>query len=212
MTAPRFAACRCTHAKADHDALAPQCSAHHCTCLRYVPATAPAAVTKATQAADRFPKGVTPAVTPAVGIVKATTPTAPSPGPALTFEQIVAAGKRSDLKRTVQLADRIVDLVADLYDRVTEERDTADARRRDQEVKEAARREVDELKAKLAVAQAKLRGAAPAARASVPAVKTATDHPCSRPGCDRAFASSQGRALHERRAHDGFDPSAAKAG
>jgi hypothetical protein len=132
-------------------------------------------------------------------------PSAPT-GP--TAGELIAAGKRSGSKRTVALAEKIHGLVLDLRGRLAEDRLRSEAKLAKEREKDGVRREVADLEVKLAAARAKLHGRtvpddAPSPRAA---------SPCSRPGCDRTFASGQARAMHERRAHDGFDPRAATAG
>lgn len=51
----------------------------------------------------------------------------------------------------------------------------------------------------------------PSVKSTAP-VAASGSHACTRTDCDRTFATGQARAMHERRAHDGFDPKAAKAG
>jgi len=165
-----------------HEALAPQCAFAGCTCLRYTPVTA--------------------------GTVNGA-PSAPT-GP--TAGELIAAGKRSGSKRTVALAEKIHGLVLDLRGRLAEDRLRSEAKLAKEREKDGVRREVADLEVKLAAARAKLRGRIPSPIESAPAVADTRQLSCTRPGCDRIFASGQARAMHERRAHDGFDPRAAKAG
>jgi hypothetical protein len=176
MTAARFAPCRCGHSHAEHQALAPQCSAGHCTCLRYQPATA----------------------------VEASGPTA---------EQLLGAGNRSHAKRTVALAGKITGLLTDLRARLIDERAGAEARAVMERAHAETRKQIADLEAQLAAAKAMLRGRTPPAATRSTRVVAAGDLlPCRRPDCGRSFDTPQGRAAHERRAHDGFNPRAAKAG
>jgi hypothetical protein len=194
MSAPRFVDCRCGHGKPDHqrDGFAPQCTASGCTCLNYRPKTAP----------DATPGGVRV-------LLDSTTGTGLP-----TAEQIIAAGRRSPFKRTAALADKVADQLAALRTALRDERQAVEAKRREEAARESARAEVALLERQLAEAKAKLRGK-PAPDNGTPLGRIARrddgEHPCTRPGCDRAFATSQARAMHERRAHDGFDPRAVSA-
>ena len=127
-----------------------------------------------------------------------------SPGPTgPTAGELIAAGRRSGSKRTVALADKIHGLVLDLRGRLVADRLVSEAKLAKERGEAEVRREVADLEVKLAAARAKLHGRT---------VPDDAPSPCSRPGCDRTFATSQARAMHERRAHDGFDPRAATAG
>lgn len=201
MTAPRFAPCRCTHPKLLHEQgdLAPQCVARGCSCLAYRPATvnAPSAHMRAVVTSTPVTTSADPAQVPS--------PSAP------TIEQLIKAGKRCNAVFTRRLAERIEKQATDLLGRIAAERDAAERERREQAEKDKVRAEVARLEAELAEAKARLRGRTPPAANTKPIAPTG-EHGCTRDGCDRTFTSPQGRAMHERRAHDGFDPNAAKAG
>lgn len=215
---PQFAPCRCGHSKSDHEALAPQCAATRCTCLRYVPKSAP-------ERFDATPAHPAPISGPPLASVKAgpSFPVAASTPTAPTADQIIAAGKRSAIKRCNALAEKIEAELADLRDRIHAEREAVEAKeRKEREKAEAARRrdaekaeakrEVERLEAALKAARAKLHGRTPPAAKDNDKPVVTGQHICRRDDCGRSFDTTQARAMHERRAHDGFDPRAVKAG
>ncbi len=144
MSAPRYAPCRCSHGKDWHerDGLAPQCTHTGCTCLAYRPNVPARPDLQATTTPIRPAEPTTPAVQG-------------QRGP--TIDQVLAAGKRSEFKRTVALAERIAVLVHDLRGRLTDERQAAEAKRQQDAVAEAAKIEIAELEARLKAARAKLK-------------------------------------------------------
>lgn len=183
MTASRFLPCRCGHPKSEHEALAPQCAAGHCTCLRYLPVGAPgAAVPRPTSMLASVPPA-TP--TPVRGPVEPGGP---------TIEQVITAGKRSSSKRISALAKKVEVLAGDLRTRLAEERVAADEARRKAAATEEARREIIELEAKLAAARAKLR---PAGRTPPATSANTGDGVC--PDCGKTGLKSIGP--HRSRAH-----------
>jgi hypothetical protein len=173
VTAPRFAGCRCGHSKEAHSvpSMAPQCTAQKCACLAYRPdvATVP-------------PRPMTTPTVPAPPTV--TLVPEPTDGP--TLEQVLQAGKRSDLKRTVALAEKVADLLADLRGRLADERRAAEAQRKADAEREAAGAEVARLEAALRVAKAKLRGA-PAQAATSTAGTGRSTQDC--PTCGLPFSN-----------------------
>lgn len=121
-------ACRCGHSHQQHAALAPQCSATRCECLRYQPA-----------------QTIAPAATAPAGITLARTAVPHKPVADLTTEQLLAAGTRSTVKRTA-LAYKITSEIRDLRDRLTSEDQTA-----------KALAEIAQLEKQLAAAKARIK-------------------------------------------------------
>jgi pyruvate/2-oxoglutarate dehydrogenase complex dihydrolipoamide acyltransferase (E2) component len=218
MTAPgyRLAKCRCSHTKDRHEVpgFDGECTADGCKCLSYRPSVAEAPARTTPPGLAHTP----PAARPPLASVPPTTPAAPAPpvnptpaavGPSI--EQLVAAGKRSDVKRTVVVAGRVEELLTELRARLVAERASVEAKRQREAEKQAARAEIAALEKELADAKAKLRGTTtPPAAKPKPATVGGT-HPCPVAGCDRTFDSPYGAVLHRRRAHEGFNPRSTKA-
>jgi hypothetical protein len=122
-------------------------------------------------------------------VAAARAPLGRPPQQAVTVERLLAVAHASGDKRCVLLAAKIGHELQEIRARLAALRAKASA---------------DAIQARLAQVPGH------SARPSGP--RPVVEVPCSREGCGRVFASSQGRALHERRAHDGFDPNAAKAG
>lgn len=217
MTA--HALCRCGHLQHRHEVpgFDGECVADGCRCTEF-------------RARDQGTVPARSTTRPAVSIP--TSQTIAQPGPAApTISDLIGAGKRSEVKRTVALAEKLEALALDLRGRLADERKAAIEARERQAQQAAARAEIERLQRQLAAAKAKLGGAA-AADHPCPSCpqrfttagnlgrhrrdmhgeeRTSGDYPCTRDGCGRTFDSAQGRAMHERRAHDGFDPNAARA-
>lgn len=96
-------------------------------------------------------------------------------------EQLLTAGKQSYAKRTVALAEKIQALLDDMWARLQDEHATT-----------AARREVEELEAKLAEAKARLRGERTATAATAPTVEC--------PDCGKTVKPT-GLGIHRAKAH-----------
>jgi hypothetical protein len=177
--------CRCGHSHEQHAALSPQCSAARCECLRYQPA-----------------QHVVPAVSAPIGVqlvhaAPAKPPTPTSSGP--TIDQILAAGRRSQFKRTVALAEKIAAELRDLRGRLVEERAIAEADRAQAEARAKALAEIAELEKKLAAAKAKLKDTRHAA--GLPGgERTAGAGAC--PDCGELFDTAQRLGVHRRWKHD----------
>lgn len=73
-----------------------------------------------------------------------------------TIEYTLRAGKRSQYKRTVTLAEKIAVMIVDLRGRLADEREHFEQQRKAEEEREAARRRVAELEQQLAAEKAKL--------------------------------------------------------
>jgi hypothetical protein len=126
------------------------------------------------------------------------------PGPSLA--DLIAAGRRSSLKRTVTLADRIVEMAQDLAARLRLEQAAAEKAAADHAAAEAARREIADLEARLAAARAKLKGSTPAPDGGGDGSKRRyrvqqKPHPCLADGCPTVAKSKAGLESHRRSAH-----------
>lgn len=82
-------------------------------------------------------------------------------------------------------------------------------RRREEAARAAAAAEVERLEAQLRAAKAKLHGGRTSKVAKSVSKPAGGEHACRHTGCGRTFATSQARAMHQRRAHEGFDPNRA---
>jgi hypothetical protein len=169
---------------------APQCIAPRCACLRYTPVTAPPRsrpkptapelvrdpnMSDIAEAVNGLPEPappVTPLRDPLPRPPLAAAPPAPEPqisppaaqGP--TADELPKAGMRSQIPRTVKLAEKIALMVHDLRGRVADERRAGEERRKAEEAKAQARADVERLTRELAAATARLQGKTPAAPAA----------------------------------------------
>jgi hypothetical protein len=187
--------CKCTHTKQAHEVagLAPQCTAPRCECIGYRPTTAPAAVARPVPA----PAGLTTTTTAPVSItVTATGPTA---------EQLIAAGKRSSLKRVVAMAEKIETELAALAERLRAERQATEAARKRAEEQEAARREIRRLEKQLADAKARLKTTRH--ELGLPGGERPTDGVNQCPDCPETFDTAQRLGVHRRWKHNYRKPS-----
>lgn len=167
MTTPRFAPCKCAHPKSEHerDGFEPQCVAPSCTCLAYRPDVA-----RTVQPASP----IRPVVQQSVRQVatqsdssritnRDVAPREPSDdeilrGRPATVEQILAAGKRSQHKRTVALTEKIAEQIHDLRGRLQDEREAAEEKQKREAAQEAARAQIAALEEQLRAAREQLRG------------------------------------------------------
>lgn len=122
---PRHVECRCGHDWKSHfeDTFAPQCIAPRCACLRYIPVTAGTPEPAALVSALREPHASEPEINPRG-----------QQGP--TVDELLKAGKRSQIARTVRLAEKIALMVHDLRSRVADERRAAEERRKAEQEKQ----------------------------------------------------------------------------
>lgn len=219
MSAPRYVVCRCGHTKQDHEALAPQCSATRCTCLRYVPSSAPERPAPKQPAATATSAGTASAghLAPTSGASLRNSgtmttlrpnphvrPLAPAPASpaaeAPSFEQLVAAGRRSSLRRTVTLAEKIAAELEDLRGRLDQERRAAEEKRQRDAERAAALAEIAKLEKQLAAAKERLKsrrhelGLGGGERAGV------GGHSC--PDCPEVFETAQRLGVHRRWKHN----------
>lgn len=178
--------CRCSHSRQAHEiaGLAPQCTQPKCECLRYrgpvaVPPTGiPAQPATMASGSPSRPLTITTATT------------VPTPGP--TAEQLIAAGKRSSLKRVAALAEKIEAELGALADRLREERQATEAKRKRAEEQEAARREIRRLEKQLADAKNRLK--------TTPTQAAPTgEFRCS--DCGKETATQRGLVVHRARLH-----------
>lgn len=137
-----------------------------------------------------------PTPAPAAAPQAVARPAAPGVAPQQqpTVGALIAAGRASGSKRITAQADRVAAGITKLGDMLAAERAKVEARRKQAEAKRQAREEVERLQQELAAARAKLRPTTTRPREKI-------THPCTVDGCDRVFDTSQGRSLHERRAH-----------
>lgn len=191
----------CGHCLADHEALAPQCSAPRCTCLKWrrpVESASPAAV-----AVAPIPSGLsTPAVRRAISTPPAAPATVPGAAPAapnglFTVEELVRACRRSESKRTQALGPKLTELADRITAALRGEREAAEAKAKQAEEFTARKAQVDRLTKQLADAKAALSGLKPPPGDTEASLSFA----CSE--CGDRFTTSQGRSLHGRRKHVG---------
>ncbi|HEY7010125.1 MAG TPA: hypothetical protein VH395_14350 [Jatrophihabitantaceae bacterium] len=132
--------CLCGHSHAEHEPLAPQCSAARCECIRYRPNRTP-------------PRVLTVAPAPIREVAKA-----------ISVEDLLSIGRSSDHKRIAALAEKITAELEDLRARVADQAAADEARRVAQAERARALTEIAALEAKLTAAKARLkqRGARPA--------------------------------------------------
>lgn len=103
---------------------------------------------------DLTPRAAPPAaVRPAASTVHRVPPAAVGP----TADQLVAAGRRSTVKATAALAEKIERQLVELRQRLRDERETADASARRVAAIAAAERDVERLERELAEARARLK-------------------------------------------------------
>lgn len=137
---------------------------------------------------------------------------APTPAPLGKPDEIrvlLNTAKAHPVKRVQNAANKVFDDLDRLRGLIREDEEKNAAKRKAAAEKAAAKAEVERLQEQLRAAKAKLKGStatAPKRTVNLPH----GDYPC-RSGCDRNFDTPQGRSAHERRAHEGFDPKAAKA-
>lgn len=177
----------------------------------------PKAATASPPAVARPAAPTPPAGRPDLSIAqKAPTPPAATPDRPRTANssaaELLHMATESDHARTRNLGTKISGLLADLSQRLNDEEAErlARAAAKAEETKRARR--IAELEAELAQLKGKK---APAPRAATASGEKRTnvlprgEFPCTR--CDRVLDTTQGRAAHERRAHDGFNPATSKS-
>jgi DNA repair exonuclease SbcCD ATPase subunit len=132
--------CLCGHSHAEHEPLAPQCSAARCECIRYRPNRTP-------------PRVLTVAPAPIREVAKT-----------ITIEHLLTIGRRSDHKRIAALAEKITAELEDLRRRVADQAAAQEAERAAHAERAKVLTEIAALEAKLTAAKARLkkRGARPA--------------------------------------------------
>jgi len=131
-----------------------------------------------------------------------------------TAELLHQAGE-SDLARTRNLGAKISTLLADLTLRLADEQEAHEA-------KVQAEKAAAAVTARIAVLQAEIDKlkrrpvrtitvAGPGRLKTLPRNVHPGEHSCPVVGCDRTFDTTQGAALHQRRAHEGYNPNAGAA-
>lgn len=146
------ALCRCGHAESRHRD-EEGCGNQECGCAEF-------------RAGASAPAASQPARVPIAAAALPRRPVVPIPAPAAgpSAEQVIAAAKRSASKRTQHLAERVEGGLAELRSVLSAERQAAEAKRRSEAAKEAARSEIQRLERELATARAKLHPASRAPR------------------------------------------------
>ncbi|HEY8881970.1 MAG TPA: hypothetical protein VIM47_01075 [Dermatophilaceae bacterium] len=146
----------------------------------------------------------------------ALTPPAPTGRPAHTsVSELLHQAGESDLARTRNLGAKISALLADLTERLVDEQEAHEA-------KVAAEKAAAAVAARIAVLQAEIAKlkrrpvrttmvAGPGRSKTLPRNAHPGVHPCAVVGCARTFDTAQGAALHQRRAHEGYNPNAGPA-
>lgn len=122
---------------------------------------------------------------------------------------LINTAKGHPSKRIQAAGDKVIDAVDRLKTLLREDQEKHAAKRQQEAEKIAARAEVERLEQQLRAAKAKLRGGT--TNKKLETSPSSGDHACEHDGCDRSFASSQARAMHQRRAHEGFNPHAKAA-
>lgn len=154
----------------------------------------------------------------------------PDNGQALTkpdeIRVLLNTAKSHPSKRIQRAADRVFDDLDKLRTLIREDEEKNSARRKaeaeraarkaaEERKKQALKEEVARLEAELREKKAQLRSGKTKTAAATPAATTPApaggDHACDRDDCDRSFATVQALRMHQRRAHDGFNPNAARA-
>lgn len=118
-----------------------------------------------------------------------------TPPRASTLDAILQRAEQSPRARYVKRAAKIRELIQSLAS------DIAATEAEDAE-RDAARKEIEQLQAKLAKAKAKLRGPSKPTVSSSSAPKRLTapkgEYPCRNNGCGVMYDTPQGRSMHER--------------
>jgi septal ring factor EnvC (AmiA/AmiB activator) len=168
-------ACLCGHSHAEHESLAPQCSAARCECIRYRPnRTTPRVLTIATAATtDELAKKI-------------------------STDDLLTIGRRSDHKRIAALAEKITGELADLRNRVADAAAAEDAKRAADAQRVKALAEIADLETKLAAAKARLKPPKPPAAAERPFTEQLGRPGLQCPVCGRTFKTLNRHAATHR--------------
>ena len=145
----------------------------------------------------------------------AVTPPAPTRPAHTSVSELLHQAGESDLARTRNLGAKVSTLLADLTERLVDEQEAHEA-------KVAAEKAAAAVAARIAVLQAEIDKlkrrpvrtttvAGPGRSARLTRNAHPGEHPCAVVGCARTFDTGQGAALHQRRAHEGYNPSAGAA-
>lgn len=122
--------------------------------------------------------------------------------------ELIVAASRSPKKRTQALGVRVAGLLGDLSRILREEEEQEEAAREAAELREKNAKRIAELEAELARLKGTKVPKAPAERRTNQITRGV--YPCDT--CDRVLDTPQGKAAHQRRAHEGFDPAAVHRG
>jgi hypothetical protein len=143
--------------------------------------------------------------------ISALDPSLTMPLTTMSIDQLLGEGRKSVHKRTVALAEKVIEQVDDLRNRLAAEQQAERDRAELDNARAKAREEVDALEAKLAKARSKLKGMTHTPELGVPVPRKRTrDHlepePC--PDCGESFAGAAGVAAHRVSKHGwgGFAP------
>lgn len=189
------------------------------------------ALTKSTSAIpERVDHSVRPTIAPGSAPTSTTAPRpdlsvarhTPAPTPPVvntkprigtSTAELLHLASESSKAGTRNLGKRISGLLADLTQRIHDETEEREAREAAAAEKAKNARRIAELEAELA----RLKGK-PAPRQSDTSdgtkrsyTLTKGEFPCDHDGCDRVLDTAQGKAAHQRRAHEGFDPRTSRA-
>jgi hypothetical protein len=213
-----FAVCRCTHTQRRHVENEGFCEAAGCSCADF---ESDDRDRDSPQAISEPPIPETPidteviyeglnAANPAVGgilepavVEHICQPVAGSGPPAIA--DLIRTGQASPRRRTQVLAARLEIAYRELSQAIESETAAAKAKLEEERQRAAAREEIARLERKLAEAKAKL-GIKPKPAATKGAERPERHIPkgiyrCRESACGKILDTSQGRALHERRAH-----------
>lgn len=187
VSAIAVAVCRCGHNKSRHDMAGfdGECVAGACTCKGFRPRTeepVPIPVQRPVATAGPIQHAAIIPARPA--------PRQPNPNAGPTVDQILTAGRRSEFKRTVGLAEKITTLLVVLRERLHEERKSSVDRERERAQRAAALRDISDLERRLREAKAR-------------AGQTG-DLKC--PDCPRTFGRPQALGRHRSQAHGWVNP------
>ena len=133
-------------------------------------------------------------------------PTTGQPAPTPT-DNLLRGAELSPFIRTQNLGKKILALLVELEHRIADEKEARDAKVKADKDAAAVAARIAVLEAEIAKLKRK-----PAKAAKTTGVSKATkpvltgEFSCALDTCDRVFDTSQGVALHQRRAHEGWNP------
>jgi len=133
-------------------------------------------------------------------------PTTGQPAPTPT-DNLLRGAELSPFIRTQNIGKKILALLVELEHRIADEQEARDAKvKADREAAAVATR-IAQLEAEIAKLKRKTPKVAKTTGVSKATKPVLTgEFSCSMDSCDRRFDTSQGVALHQRRAHEGWNP------